>query len=104
MKNGADNMATIKVICPYCKCDKVVCNGKTKKGLQRYICKNEMCSHKTFQIEYSYTACEPGIREKIIDMAMNGSGIRDTGRVLGVAKDTVTSVLKKRKKCRICKL
>ena len=38
-------MATIKVTCPYCKSDKVVCNGKTKKGLQRYICKNEMCSH-----------------------------------------------------------
>ena len=69
-------MATIKVTCPYCKSDKVVCNGKTKKGLQRYICKNEMCSHKTFQIEYAYNACVPGVREKIIDMAMNGSGVR----------------------------
>jgi len=63
-----------------------------------------MCSHKTFQIEYAYTACAPGVREKIIDMAMNGSGVRDTGRVLGISKDTVTSVLKKRKKRRICKL
>ena len=63
-----------------------------------------MCSHKTFQIEYAYNACVPGVREKIIDMAMNGSGVRDTGRVLGISKDTVTSILKKRKKRRICKL
>ena len=28
---------------------------------------------------------------------MNRAGIRDTGRVLGVSKDTVTDVLKKRK-------
>ena len=66
-----------------------------KKGLQRYICKNEICSHKTFQIEYAYTVCAPGVREKIVDMAMNGYGVRDTGRVLGISKDTVTSVLKK---------
>lgn len=35
-------------------------------------------------------------KKKVIDMAMNGSGVRDTGRVLGISKDTVTSVLKKR--------
>ena len=63
-----------------------------------------MCSHKTFQIQYAYNACVPGVREKIIDIAMNGSGVRDTGRVLGISKDTVTSILKKRKKRRICKL
>jgi transposase-like protein len=28
-------------------------------------------------------------------MAVNGSGIRDTARVLGISKDTVMSVLKK---------
>ena len=88
-------MATIKVICPGCKCDNVVCNGKTKKGIQRYLCKNESCTHRSFQLNYTYNACEPGMYEKIIDMAMNGSGVRDTGRVLGISKDTVTSVLKK---------
>ena len=36
-------------------------------------------------------------KEKVIDMAMNGSGVRDTGRVLGISKDTVTSVLKKKR-------
>jgi transposase-like protein len=38
-----------------------------------------------------------GIKEKIIDMATNVSGIRDTARVLGIDKNTVISQLKKRK-------
>ena len=33
----------------------------------------------------------------IIKMAVNGNGIRDTARVLGISKDTVISVLKKLK-------
>lgn len=47
------------------------------------------------QINYTYKACEPGVKNKIIDMAMNGSGTRDTARVLGISKDTVTAALKK---------
>jgi len=47
-------------------------------------------------LTYRYRACEPGIKEKIIDMAINGSGIRDTGRVLKINKNTVIQTLKKR--------
>jgi len=36
--------------------------------------------------------------EKIIDMVINGAGTRDIGRVLKVDKDTVTAVLKKKRK------
>src|SRR5262245_6540756 len=32
----------------------------------------------------------------MIDMALNGSGIRDTARVLGISTDTVLNELKKR--------
>jgi DNA invertase Pin-like site-specific DNA recombinase len=39
----------------------------------------------------------PEVKKQIIDMAVNGNGIRDTGRVLGISKDTVVSALKKRK-------
>ena len=45
---------------------------------------------------YTYNAYKPGVKQQIADMAMNGSGSRDTGRVLGVSKDTVTAVLKNR--------
>ena len=71
--------------------------GKNSTGRQRYLCRNKACRHKTFQLEYKNNACRPGTREKIVEMAMNGSGTRDTGRVLGISKDTVTAVLKKRK-------
>jgi transposase-like protein len=37
---------------------------------------------------------QAGIKEKIIEMAHNSSGVRDTGRVLNISKDTVCSVLK----------
>ena len=90
-------MAMIKVKCPYCGSEEVSLYGKNSTGRQRYLCRNKGCRHKTFQLEYKNNACRPGTRERIVEMAMNGSGTRDTGRVLGISKDTVTAVLKKRK-------
>lgn len=46
-------------------------------------------------MSYTNRANEPGIKEAIEAMARNGSGIRDTARVLGIAKNTVSSHLKK---------
>ena len=89
-------MAVIQVECPYCGSKEVSLYGKNRTGRQRYLCRNKGCSHKTFQLEYKNNACRPGTKEKIVEMAMNGAGTRDTGRVLGISKDTVTSVLKKR--------
>ena len=48
-------------------------------------------------LDYSYKACEPGITEKIVEMAINASGIRDTAGVLKINKNTVINTLKKRK-------
>ena len=90
-------MASIKVKCPYCGSEEVSLYGKSKTGKQRFLCKNAECAHKTFQIEYTNNACKPGTTEKIIEMAMNGAGTRDTGRVLDISPNTVTRVLKKRK-------
>ena len=90
-------MAEVTVKCPYCGREEVSLYGKNSTGRQRYLCRNKACRHKTFQLEYKNNACRPGTREKIVEMAMNGSGTRDTGRVLGISKDTVTAVLKKRK-------
>ncbi len=89
-------MATVKVKCPYCGSEEVVLYGKNSTGVQRYLCKNKECPLKTFQLEYKNNASRPGVKEKIVEMVMNGAGTRDTGRVLGVSKDTVTAVLKKR--------
>ena len=90
-------MAEIKVKCPYCGSEEVSLYGKSRSGKQRYLCRNKECSHKTFQLEYQNNACRPGTKEKIVDMAMNGSGTRDTGRVLKISPNTVTAILKKEK-------
>ena len=87
-----------KVVCPKCGSNKIGKAGKSARGVQRYRCKNEECEKNTFILKYKYRAYEPGIKEQIIEMAINGSGTRDTARVLKINKDTITSVLKKRKK------
>ena len=90
-------MAVIEVKCPYCGSKEVSLYGKNSTGRQRYLCRNKECSHKTFQLEYKNNACRPGTKETIVEMTMNGSGTRDTGRVLKISPNTVTKVLKKRK-------
>jgi len=47
-------------------------------------------------LDYHYKACEPGMTEKIVEMAINSSGIRDTARVLNINKNTVINTLKKK--------
>lgn len=91
-------MAKIDVKCPYCRGTKVIKHGKDANGVQRYLCQNQDCSTTTFIIEYTYTGCEPGTDAKIIKMAANASGIRDTARVLGISTQKVMDTLKKQKK------
>jgi transposase-like protein len=47
-------------------------------------------------LDYSYAGQSPEIKEQIVEMAMNASGIRDTARVLHVSTNTVMTELKKR--------
>ncbi|USN50250.1 MAG: IS1 family transposase [Myxococcales bacterium] len=83
--------------CPSCKDTKsVVKFGKSSNSKQRYCCQNDKCDRKTFIVRYDNKGWLAEIREKILDMAMNGAGIRDTSRVLCVSQKTVMSTLKKR--------
>lgn len=84
-----------EIQCPYCKGNDLQKNGKSVSGAQRWFCKG--CK-KYFQLDYRYNAYKPGIKEKIIEMTLNSSGVRDIGRVLLISKDTVTAVLKKNAK------
>ncbi|KIZ56304.1 transposase, partial [Escherichia coli] len=43
----------------------------------------------------TYTASQPGTHQKIIDMAMNGVGCRESERIMGVGIKKVLSKLKK---------
>lgn len=87
-------MAYEIVLCKYCNGSEVVHYGThgTQSGRSRFRCKT--CC-RIFKTDYVYRAYEPGVKEQIVDMALNGSGIRDTSRVLGVGKNTVISALKK---------
>ena len=46
-------------------------------------------------MQYRHKVRQAGTRAKIADMALNGSGIRDTARVLGISPQTVMGELKK---------
>ncbi|WP_270376593.1 IS1 family transposase [Escherichia coli] len=63
-------MASVSISCPSCSAtDGVVRNGKSTAGHQRYLCSH---CRKTWQLQFTYTASQPGTHQKIIDMAMNG--------------------------------
>jgi len=47
-----------------------------------------------FQLTYTYEARKLSVKEKIVDMAFNGSGVRDTARVLKIGMNTVIRALK----------
>lgn len=86
----------IPVRCPHCQSDQIIKGGKTKAGKQRYKCQNTDCPCYSFQLDLIYNGRSPEVKEQIIDMALNGSGIRDTARVLKISTATVINELKKK--------
>ncbi|HFI8086180.1 TPA: IS1-like element IS1A family transposase [Escherichia coli] len=86
-------MASVSISCPSCSAtDGVVRNGKSTAGHQRYLCSH---CRKTWQLQFTYTASQPGTHQKIIDMAMNGVGCRATARIMGVGLNTILRHFKK---------
>lgn len=84
------------IYCPHCHGTNLVKNGKTFEGKQRFICQESPCDGRTFIEYYSYPAYNRNVKQQIVDMALNGSGVRDTARVLHVSPSTVIRELKKR--------
>lgn len=85
-------MATVEVKCPFCEqTDPVKKHGLGSTGHQRFRC--QTCC-RSFQLEYEYRACQQGMKEKIVDLAMNNAGIRDTARALHISINAVVRTLK----------
>ncbi|MBM0741308.1 IS1 family transposase [Phormidium sp. CLA17] len=84
------------ILCPTCGSNDVVKHGQSGEGKQRYKCRNSQCSRSTFIRDYRYRGYLPEVKRQIADMAVNGSGIRDTARVLKISRTTVIETLKKR--------
>ena len=88
-------MVLIPVLCPHCHSEQIIKGGKTETGKQRYRCQQSDCAHRSFVLDPAYNGRLPHIKEQIIDMALNGSGIRDTAKVLKISPTTVINELKK---------
>ena len=74
----------------------IVRHGLSPEGKQRYRCRQCLEGRgRTFLLEYAYAGQSPAVKQQIVDMAMNASGIRDTARVLHVSPTTVIKELKK---------
>lgn len=84
------------VLCPDCGSDDIVKHGQSDEGKQRYRCRNSDCRRCTFIRSYSYRGYLPEVKQQIPEMALNGSGIRDTARVLNISPTTVIETLKKK--------
>ena len=92
-------MVSVPVQCPYCQSAEVIKAGKQANGAQRYQCQNRQCARRIFLLHYQNRARVPAVRRQVVEMALNGSGVRDTARVLYISPTTVIAVLKK---CMVC--
>ncbi|MBK8191896.1 MAG: IS1 family transposase [Lewinellaceae bacterium] len=83
---------TIK--CPLCsESEPVKRYDRAKNGTQRYRC---YACKKSFLTAYTYEGHKPEVKRLISQMAMNGSGVRDTARTLRTSQNTVMSHFKKK--------
>jgi transposase-like protein len=72
--------------------------GRQPNGEQRYRCDNRDCARRIFLLPYHNAGWVPEVKRQIVDLALNGSGIRDTARVLGVNPTTVLTTLKTKRR------
>ncbi|SRR6266487_2036058 len=82
-------MVFVQVQCPDCYSTDVVQYGKQANGTQRYRCNNRDCPRTIFLLQYQDKGRLPAVRQQIVDMTLNGSGVR-------VSSATVIDVLKKK--------
>lgn len=83
------------ICCPHCHTTDGVKNGNRGEGKQRYRCRHANCSRASFILDDTYRGHVLEVKEQVSEMAINGSGIRDTARVLRISPTTVIEELKK---------
>lgn len=87
-------MAAAAVRCPHYQSDAVVKYGKTSNGKERFRCQQPPQCGRTFLRSYAYPGCLPTVKQQIVDMTLEGSGIRDITRALHVGPNTVLKEVK----------
>src|SRR4028119_2181206 len=87
----------LAVQCPDCHSTDVSKHGKSTEGKKRYACNNSECLRRTFILDNSHPGRKRSVKYQIVEMSLNGSGVRDIARVLHVSPSTVIRELKKKK-------
>jgi transposase-like protein len=90
-------MALVHVQCPQRHSPDVVQYGKQANGAQRYRCNNPDCQGTIFLLQYHDKGRPPAVKRRIVDMALNGRGMRGTVGVPGLlcresVRDSIDSV------------
>lgn len=85
----------LPVLCPDCHSSDIIRHGKSPEGKQRYLCRNADCLLSTFVLNTEQPGRTRLVKHQIIEMTLNGSGVRDIARVLHVSPATVIRELKK---------
>src|SRR5260363_116354 len=78
-------MALTQVACPLCASQHVVRFGINRQKKQRYQYRNTECSKDPFILVYAHKGYLPETKRAIVELTLNGSGIRDISRVLGIS-------------------
>jgi len=89
-------MAVVPVQCPQCQGIHLVKYGRQTNGTQCYRRNDPDCPRRIFLLRYHDTGRLPEIKQRIVDLALNGCGVRDIVQVLGVSSATVIHTLKRR--------
>jgi transposase-like protein len=87
----------LAVQCPDCHSTDVSKHGISAEGKKRYRCNNSECLRRTFIQDNSHPGRTTRVKHQIVEMSLNGSGVRDIARVLHVSPSTVIRELKKKK-------
>jgi hypothetical protein len=82
--------------CPYGQGTDSIRPDQTRHGQQRSGCQEAVCDGRTVLVDDSYAGHAAEIKQPLVAMAMNASGIRDTARVLHGSPTTGITELQKR--------
>ncbi|MBV8887628.1 MAG: IS1 family transposase [Chroococcidiopsidaceae cyanobacterium CP_BM_RX_35] len=84
----------VAVRCPHCQSSEVVRHGKLTNSKQRFRCLEPECPYKTFSLNLAYPGRNREVKQQIVEMTLNGSGVRDIARILHISTSTVMRELK----------
>ena len=89
-------MVRLLVFRPSCRNDRVVKRGTMATAQPRSRCQNEPCSHPSCLRDPTDKGRQPEVNAQVLEMSLNGRGVRDTARVLPISTATIMQESKKR--------